>query len=363
MNDVRRVTLLAAALWISLHLVEALLFAEEHTDHRMLGLGMTLAVLVAVASLAPLMSAEPAALDRRRGLALVLATAAMVVCVHPYLTPEGLTGYANWPMGEVGVLVATLVLRECLSCAVATTTVVVCSNALAIWAAHQTDPSVGWVQALFLSVPPLTWLLGALGIRTVLRRGALLREEYARRGFTIADEERLRLAVRAADTSRRRELRTRVEPLLRQVEAEGATARLRADARLAADDLRDTLKARSLLTGPLRDHIAEARSRGVRVTVSSAPTGGQDADPVLLARTRGLLELLLAAAGPGTSLSCRTTRRPHGSVLLVRAPTPHGSARLRRVLQEALAAPPDDGVHALLEEHDGELLLELRHAD
>ncbi len=360
MNDVRRVTLLAAALWVSLHLTEALLFAEEHRSPVMLGIAMALAVVIAVASLAPLLSEAPTAIDRRRGAALVLATTAMVLCVHPYLTPRGLAAYANWPMGEVGVLIATLVLRECLSCAVATTAVVVVSNAVAIAMVRPEESSIGLVQALFLSVPPLTWLLGSLGISTVLRRGALLREEYVRRGFTFADEERLRQAVSTADATRRLELRTRVEPLLRRVEAEGATSRLRAEARLAAEDLRDSLKARSLLTAPLRDHVAAARARGVRVTLSSAPTGGQDADAVLLDRTRSLLELVLAEADLGSTVSCRTTRRPPVSVLLLRAPTWRETERVRRVLEGALAAAPDDGLHALLEEYDGELLIELR---
>lgn len=360
MNDVRRVTLVAAALWVSLHLTEALLFRQEHRSPAMLGVGMVLAVVISVASLAPLMSARPATLDPRGELALVLAATAMVLCVHPFLTPKGLTGYANWPVGEIGVLVATLVLRDSLRGAVATTVVVVLSNGIAISAAHHGHRSVGFVQVLFLSVPPLTWLLGALGIRTVLRRGALLREEYVRRGFTFADEERLRLAVRTADETRRLELRNRVEPLLHRVEVEGATTGLRAEARLVADDLRDSLKARSLLTGPLRDHVGEARARGVRVTLSSAPDAGQSADAVLLDRTRSVLELVLAEADPGYAISCRTTRRPPVSLLLVRAPTWLGTERMRRVLYASISTAPDDGMHALLEENDGELLLELR---
>jgi hypothetical protein len=282
----------------------------------------------------------------------------MVTCVHPFLTAEGLASYANWPMGEVGVLVATLVLRECVSCAVAAALVVVASNGLAMWAA----PTLGWVQVLSLSVPPLTWLFGSLAIRSVLERGAVLREAYVRRGFTFADEERLRRAVQEADDARREELRTRVEPLLRRVQEEGATPRLRTEARLAADDLRDLLKARSLLTRSLRDQIADARARGVRVTVSSAPAEGQDAEPALVDRTRDLLELLLAEAELGTALSCRTTRHPPVTMLLVRAPTTQETARVRRVLETSLRGlgRSEDQVAAVLEEYDGELLLELR---
>jgi hypothetical protein len=361
-NDVRRVTLLAAVLWIGLHLTEALLYAEEHRSAPFLGLGVTLALLIAITSLAPLIAPQPTALTGRQGLALVVAATGMVLCVHPFLTPEGLASYANWPMGEIGVLVATLVLRECVRCAVVATTVVVVSNAVAVWNAHQVDPSIGWVEGLFLSVPPLTWLLGSLGIRAVLRRGAILREAYVRRGFTFADEERLRRAVRSADEARREELRTRVEPLLRRVEAEGATSRLRTEARLAAEDLRDTLKAGSLLTSALRDHIAEARARGVRVLVSSAPSPDEHEEPVVVTHTRALLQRVLAEAELGTTLSCRTTRRPSVTLLLVRAPTPRETARIRSVLEDALdrLGAGDAAVDALLEEYDGELLLELR---
>ena len=125
-------------------------------------------------------------------------------------------------------------------------------------------------------------------------------------------------------------------------------------------DLRDSLKARSLLTGQLRDHVGEARARGVRVTLSSAPDAGQSFDAVLLDRTRSVLELVLAEADPGYAVSCRTTRRPPVSLLLVRAPTWLGTERMRRVLYASISTAPDDGVQALLEEHDGELLLELR---
>jgi hypothetical protein len=259
-------------------------------------------------------------------------------------------------MGQVGVIVASLVLRECISCAVATTGVVMASNAVAVGAA----PGIGWIQGLFLAVPPLTWLLGSLAVLTVLRRGAALREAYVRRGFTFADEERLRRAVREADEARREELRLRVEPLLRRVAEEGATSRLRTEAHLAAEELRDSLKARSLLTRSLRDQIAGARSSGVRVMVSSAP--GADAEPALLRATRALLARVLEESEVGTTVSCRTTGRPGASLLLVRAPTERETARVRRVLEEALAevSGPDGPVTALLEEYDGELLLELR---
>ncbi|GAA1920116.1 hypothetical protein [Nocardioides marmoribigeumensis] len=357
MTDVRRVTLLAALLWISLHLTEAVLYADEHRSAPLLGVAILLAVVLAGASLTPLISSQPATLDLRRGSVLVVGAAAMALCVHPFLTPAGLAGYANWPMGEIGVLVATLVLRECVSCALATTVVVVASNTVAVGL----TPTVGWMQGLFLSVPPLTWLLGSLGIRSVLRRSADLREAYVRRGFTFADEERLRRAVQGADDARREELRSRVEPLLRRVEREGGTSRLRTEARLAAEDLRDTLKARSLLTRSLRDQISDARARGVRVTVSSGPATDA-AEPALLDHTRELLELLLAEAELGTTLSCRTTSGPPVTMLLVRAPTARETDRIRRVVETSgrLLERSQGGLRAVLEEYDGELLLELR---
>ncbi len=358
MTDVRRVTLLAGLLWVSLHLTEAVLHADQHSNPVLLAVAIALAVVLAVVSARPLLTRRSVRFGPRQGMALVLGATAMVLCVHPFLTAEGLAGYANWPMGEVGVLIATLVLCECVPCAVATTAVVVTSNAVAVWS----TPLVGWMQGLFLSVPPFTWLLGSLGIRSVLQRGAVLREAYVRRGFTFADEERLRRAVHEADEARRQELRTRVEPVLRRVAQDGATSRLRTEARLAAEDLRDTLKARSLLTSSLRDQIADARARGVRVTVSSAQAQDEDTAPALLERTRALLELLLAEAELGTTLSCRTTRRPPVTILLLQAPTARETARLHEVLATALEdlRGADDSVEALLEEYDGELLLELR---
>jgi hypothetical protein len=360
-TDVRRVTLLAAVLWIGLHLTEALVYAHEHRNPPVLALGILLAALVAFASLGPLFSSEPAELTRGRGFLLVLGATATMLCVHPFLTPAGLITYANWPMGEVGVLIATLVLRECLWGAVLATAVSITSNAVAVWGVHQGDASVGWVQGLFLSVPPLTWLLASLGIRAVLRRGARLREEYSRRSFTFTDEERLRAEVRAGDEARRRELRTRIEPLLGRVAQEGATPELRAQARLAAQDLRDTLKARSLLTAELRDHIATARARGVRVTVSTAGTDTA-ARPSLVIHARELLELALARAETGATLSCRVVHDPPSALLLVRSATTERTDQVRELLQTSLRTlrRADPALDAVLEEHDGELLLELR---
>jgi hypothetical protein len=360
-TDVRRVTLLAAALWIGLHLTEAVAYAGEHRSPPLLALGILLAVLVAAASLGPLFSSQPAALTRGQGLLLVLGATAMTLCVHPFLTADGIRTYANWPMGEVGVLNATLVLRECLWGAALTAWVVIASNAVAVWALHQDDPSVGWVQGLFLSVPPLTWLLASLGIRAVLRRGALLREEYSRRSFTFSDEERLRAEVRAGDDARHRELRTRVEPLLGRVAEEGATPELRAQARLAAQDLRDMLKARSLLTAELRDHIATARARGVRVTVSTAGTE-PEVRPSLVAHARELLELALARAEHASTVSCRVTHDPPTALLLVGSASTQEIDQVRELLQTSLRSlrRADPSLDAVLEEYDGELLLELR---
>lgn len=357
MTGVRRMTLLAASLWVALHLTQAVHHADQHRSDVALAVALVLALGLSAFALAPLLSPRtPEALDPRVGGVVTAASVLLVLCVHPFLSASGLSGYANWPMGLSGVLVASLVLREGAGWAAATAVVVVTGNAVAVGAA----PGVGWVRGLSLAVPPLTWLLGSLAIRAVLRRSAVLREAYVRRGFTFADEERLRRAVREADEVRRHELRSRVEPLLRRVAEQGADETLRAEARLAAEDLRDSLKARSLLTRSLRDQVGAARARGVTVVVSSAHDADEQAEPALIGATRTLLERVLVSAVPGTTVSCRTTVRPDATLLLVRAPDETETARAHTLLDEALHEIEEPSVAALLEEYDGELLLELR---
>ena len=106
-------TLLAASLWVALHLTEAVRNADQHRSTVALTVAVVLALALAGFALAPLLSSRaPQPLDPRVGGVVAAAAAAMVLCVHPFLTPDGLSGYANWPMGEIGVLVASLVLRE-----------------------------------------------------------------------------------------------------------------------------------------------------------------------------------------------------------------------------------------------------------
>jgi hypothetical protein len=364
-TDVRRVSLVAALLWVGLHLGQALVYADEHRHPAVLLVAVAIAILIAGATLVPLVSPEPAELSLPSGLALVGAAVVMLLCVHPWLTPEGVAGFANWPTGEIGILVATLVLRDRVECGVLAALAAVVSNAVAVLTIGHDDPAGGWLPALLLAAPPLTWLFGSLGVRAVLRRDLLLREAYVQRAFGFADEERLRAAVTSADTARRRELLGRIEPLLERVVVQGATPSLRAEASASAQDLRDTLKARSLLTRALRDTIAAARARGVRVTVSSDldrhdEHDQDDGTAWLLHATRGVLESVLLQVGSGTAVSCRTTTGPPSTVLLVRPPATHRTADVRRVLESATAAVRRAGRDVLLEEHDGEVLLELR---
>lgn len=358
MTDVRRVTLVAAALWLALHLAQALFYADVHARPALLAVAIVLAAVTSTVAVLPLLSETTPATHPLTSALLVAGGVAVSACVTPFLAPAALLTSANWPNGGVGLVVAALVLRRCIPCAAVLTAALVGISTAAV-AHHEDDPALTWLDAGWLAVSPVTWFLGAVGVELVLRRGARLREEYVRRGDTFDHEAHLRSRVSAADAERHRELRQRALPILARIAAEGSTPRLRAEAHLTAEALRDGLKARSLLTQALRDEIAEARARGVRVTVSTTMPD-TDEEPPLLLRTREVLGRLLAEAELGSTVSCRYTVEPLAAVLLVGAPTARETSRLKEVLAEVSSGPREGRLSVSLEEYDGEVLLELR---
>jgi len=160
---------------------------------------------------------------------------------------------------------------------------------------------------LLLALPPQLWLLASWGVRRLLRAADALTGELNFRAASSASDAAAQghwVDVRA---DRLGELEASVLPFLMGV-AEGrhtgVDARDRANGLALA--LRDGLRARALLDGPVRQAVADARARGVLVSLASDPESGTVSDSV-----RALLPEVLSLPGL-RSLSLRVSADPPG---------------------------------------------------
>ncbi len=341
-TSVRRVTLIAAVIWILLHLSHAVVFSGQHRQPVLLVLAVVLALTADAVALAPLFKEQEPRLEPVLGMLLAGSAVVVTAGVTPFLTPHGLVGYANWPMGGLTVLVAALTIRSCLPAALLAATGMIAVNAISVWRVHAAHPDIGLTDALLLSVPVVTWLTGALAVRSLVARSQEMTEAYRRRQLDTEAQALATRAVREADDQRRADLRTRVLPLLeRLAERPGPlTDRDRTEASAVAQSLRDDLRARSLLTPRLREQIVAARARGVRVSLSS-DRGPSEDDDALLVLVRDILADLLGTLPDHTSLTCRITSQPDPvCVLVVGEIAPDQAQRVAdRVLARTGAVP------------------------
>jgi hypothetical protein len=329
-SQVQLVTLTAACAWIALHAGHALVFMGDNSA-PLLMLALLLAALAAHAvALAPLLRQQEPRLDRVTGLLLASTAVGVAAGVQPFLTPEGLTGFANWPMGLMGVLIAALSMRHRAGCAALAALGMTSVNTVAFWQAAPHHTSISVTEAVYLGVPPLTWWLGSLGVRSLLDRSETMVEQYRRRHLDFDAEAAITQALRESDAVRRTDLRARVLPLLQRL-AEGSgpvDEQSRAEAQRIAASLRDDLKARSLLTNWLRDLVAQARDRGVQVSLSCDAELVTDEGRRLLELTRASLTESLPLLGDGVSVTCRVTGGPPAAVLVVNTVDPATVARI-----------------------------------
>ena len=355
-GTVQRVTLAAATAWMLLYTTYAITFRAEHQEPLLLGLSLLLGLVATAVALMPLLRHQNPALDRGLAVGLALAAAVVALCVQPFLTPRGLLGYANWPMGSMGVLVAALTMRHRIGSAGLAVLGLTLVNGWSVWRAHELDHSVPLTLAAWAAMVPFTFLLASWGVQTMLDRSKERAEEYRQRQVELQAESVVAKAVRDADDQRRKDLKAHVLPLLERL-ADGTgpiDEQTRNDAARAAAALRDDLQARSLLTSALRDQVRAARNRGVWVSLSC--DADMAANPVsrLIELVREGLAHLLATLPPGALATCRVTSAPAEAVLLVKGLDPAHVREVLDTLRSSCAAAPDATLE--LDELDDEVL-------
>jgi hypothetical protein len=359
-SGAQRVTLAAAVAWIALHVARALVFPEENQEPLLLGVCLALALAAHGVALAPLVQRREPRLSA--SVAWVLATVAVLVTavVQSSLTPAGLAGYANWPMGGMSPLLAAVMLRHRIEAAVTGAVGMGVVNAVNVHRALGTA-EVDLAHGVAVTLPPLVWCLGAYFVRRALDRAALMTDAYRRRAAEAVAMEQVASAVQRADDERRAELQTYVAPLLQEVGGgHGAVPEQdRRRAVLVASSLRDDLAARSLLTTALHVEISSARARGGSVTLScDLPDLMTDASADgLVPLTQRVLHHLLGELGAGRALTCRVTGEPPATAVVVRGLRPGEGPRLAELLRRAVA--PSAEFELTVDEADGELLATL----
>ena len=363
-SSVQMVTLAAACAWIATYTAYAIAFHEDNRRPWLMAVVLVLALTADAVALAPLFTHKKPHLDR--GLAVLLAVTAIVVAagVVPFLAPQGLSGYANWPIGGMCVLIAALAMRHRGGAAALAVLGLTTVNTVSVWRASSEDPAiVGAPSGTFLAVLPFTWWLAALAVRLMLDRSQAMVEEYRRRQVGLAAEALLSGAVRESEDQRRLDLRAQVLPLLERL-AQGSgpvDSASRAEATRVATSLRDDLRARSLLTRSLRELVASARDRGVWVSLSCDPGLTSESAHELVTLARVALTGVLPALGQSATLTCRVTSCPPAALLVVNGVGAETVAELADALRATATGIP--GAALTLDDLDQELVAHLALAE
>ncbi len=301
-------------IWILLHAILGIAYAEEHSRPLLLLPAIAAAfVCVAIAALSP---SRVDYLSRASSIANSLAvTLTMVVAVslvHPWLSAEGLRNYANWPMGGFSGVLVVLMLRRRFATALVCSTVLLTS---CTWSMHLRGArGFDLVAASWpLAVPIFTALLVPVGLLLVFAHNDWIFDNLEVR--RVVDTQRDRSIERSISLDRARieEIMLLVGPILSRAAApEPWTPELRSAARLGAASLRDQLQAPALLNPLLAEQIGRARQSGVHVTLSCGATDSSSKPelPIFIAETREALGLVLAVTTGPDTVHLRLTGTP-----------------------------------------------------
>lgn len=301
----RRIIVLATTGYVGVHVLLGLDSIGTVTSPSPYLMAMALVVAASVAVFLPL---PPRA---ARLLGPGVATAAIVAgLLVVSVLPDGRPGYALWYPSLAHIPLAGIALRGHTRDALAGAAA---SAATTLWWAASSS-TVGLEDGLYRVVTPTATVVVAIGIATLVRQYAA---EVDRSHHEQEAAARLSAAAEASHTERAHrlaEIEQVAAPLLRQlasgrpVDASTAT-----ECRLVEAALRDGIRGRGLVAGPVRETVWAARSRGVQVSLlddaGTAPTAPEAAVAATLRECAvTLLELLedgvatvrLAASDEGT---------------------------------------------------------------
>ncbi|CAN5197091.1 hypothetical protein BH09ACT12_BH09ACT12_28740 [soil metagenome] len=319
MTSVRRVCLAAAASWVLMHLVLGALYVDATTQPSLYVAAMVLAAAATFMALEPFLGWAP--LPRGWDVVVVASgSLGSTLLVLPFLPDHTVTTYASWPLGASGVCIAGLVLRGRSVERVAAIGLALVQAALP-WASRRWwGDDVSAVDAIFLGVPPVLWLLSTLGLDAILGQADLVVDRYWTKSvgsvaaLHAAEDEETVVAARLV------ELRHRATPLLIRL-ADGAVVDegLAREAFDTAAALRDDLRARSILDDRLRHAVAQARARGAEIVLDADPLlpDADHAHAELVAEASRALLDILPKLEHADQLSLRVRADPPSAVLVM----------------------------------------------
>jgi hypothetical protein len=263
MTTLRQACLVAAVLWVGMHLWHGFMYLDRHAVPALGVLALCLGAAVSLWAAAPLVTGR-APLGQPSALVVAVAGVAVALLVCPFLDGAGVRSYANWPPGGLGVLIAALVMRgrprHAFGLAGATCVIVI---ACVIRTAGF-DP----VWCASLCVPPALWLGSALLVRRSLDRASAVVSRYTVAAAEATRHMRDSMTRELNARMRRDDLEREVLPLLHRLATTHTLTSSQMDACAhLGQQLRDDLGARYLLDAELREVLATARAHGTSVRI------------------------------------------------------------------------------------------------
>lgn len=305
----------AAALWVSLHALMALVYAPEF-DPPAPSLAVLALVLGASAWIArPLLGAAPG-LPSAEAWALAAVPVIASATVTTTLLPTSLPGYANWWPGAVGPLLAGLVMRRHRIAGVGSAGLA-CAVMVVVVMARFPDAGRAPVVAVALVVPPVLWTSAALGVRWLLDRAEGSVQTYSASEASSVRRSATATAGERARAERERRLAEDVVPVLAAVARgllPGDDPGLRTRLSRLERSLRDDIRGRRLLDARVRQEVVRARDSGVRVMLTDDREEALPDGEAELARQCVLAALSVLRRG---TLSARLPAHEAGLLTLV----------------------------------------------
>ncbi len=288
LTRVRWALLVAAAIWVILHVVLGLL-STAHVRHPVL-YGTCLAAYLVLAAIAVAPLVGEVGVRRWAVVSLLLGGPFIELLSLHALYDGGAFGYANWAAGGVSVFIPALVFRGVPVGWVALSAVGVITAQTVICVARPGAGGLDLTALVMLAVPPQLWFAASWAIRRILLRRYALTARLASRAHRESATADRELWAREQQL-RRAELREVLNFLVLVRDGLALDVGVRRQAAELARSHRDALRARALLDPQVRAAVGAARARGVVVALSSERSEADSMARVVRRLLPGLLQI------------------------------------------------------------------------
>lgn len=343
------------AVWLAAHAAMALTSLPATPAPQASVAALVLLVAVSAATVGRVTDGPPLT----RGSAALVGGAAVVVgtLVTPFLEGQAVFGYANWWPGAVAPLLVCLVW--CGHPGTAGVTAVGGCLVVTLAAIRSSGGApMDWIATVLMCGPLALAVLGTLAIHGVLVRANRAVAEYS----DDESESYLRTAQATAREHvaavRHRQVEAAAVPVLMELSRPSSDMRaLVARCAVAEQTLRDALAAPDVLDGRTRAHVADARSRGVRVTVRDERAWGTG--PGLTRTARGLISEVLPQLPVGSEVTVRLAPAGDAMTFVAAGASSDAAASAERA---ARREGPDSSDVVVDHEEDGILFVRVSSA-